>query len=149
MIICTGRGKRYLYWIRQMSAREERHCEMMMAQDDAAQTSPDRPLLCVRMCVAFRARDRVFPRAKYITWDIYSREKFFQLRVTSRPEKRRSRPRSRSRQSSTYPRRIHIRDPPFSHLRVSRKGWNGLPPTLPRLVSQNYRAMNFSFFFLR
>lgn len=60
-----------------MSAREERHCEMMMAQDDAAQTSPDRPLLCVRMCVAFRVRDRVFPRAKYIKREIYIRERNF------------------------------------------------------------------------
>lgn len=65
MIICTGRRKRYLYWIRQMSVREERHCE----NDDGPGGMRSNPTP-VSMC-------RVSTRE--ITRVIYSREKFFHL----------------------------------------------------------------------
>lgn len=59
-----------------MSAREERHCEMMMAQDDAAQTSPDRPLLCVHVCRVSSERPSFPAREIHNVRYIFAREIF-------------------------------------------------------------------------
>ena len=126
----------YLHWTRQtlfiLDTSNVSQGREALRNDDGpgrCRSNVPRPSasVCAHVCRVSSERPSFPAREIHKTWDIYSREKFFQLRVTSRPEKRRSRPRSRSRQSSTYPRRILIRDPPFSHLRVSRKGWNRLP----------------------
>lgn len=112
MIICTGRSKRYLYWIRQMSVREERHCEMMMAQDAL---KPD-----VRFYVSRSTRE--------ITCDIFARKIF---PASGHVSSRRDVLVLVGKATYHGPRRIHVRD----HIFVYHvKGKTG-PRLAPRRIN--------------